>query len=70
MSWYMIILLIALYIVIWVITSVLLSRWAKNASPGRVYVGLFWPFVIVIIPLLILILAVEEIVKKYGFKEE
>jgi hypothetical protein len=66
----MIILLIALYIVMWVITSVALSRWTKSTAPGWVAVGLLWPFVIVTIPFLLLILAVEEIVKKYGFREE
>lgn len=70
MSWYMIIMLMALYIVIWVTTSVALSKWTKNASPGWVFVGLMWPFVIVTIPLLILLLVVEAIVKKYGFKED
>lgn len=70
MSWYMIILLIALYTVMWVITSVGFSRWAKNADPGWVVVGLLWPLVIATIPFMILILAVEKIVKKYGFKED
>ena len=70
MSWYVIILLIALYIVIWVITSVALSRWTKNASPGWVSLGLIWPFVIALIPFLLLIIAVEAIVKMYGFKED
>lgn len=70
MSWYMIMLLIALYIVIWVITSVALSWLTKNASPGWVYLGLIWPFIIALIPFLLLILAVEAIVQKYGFKED
>lgn len=70
MSWYMIILLIALYIVMWVITSVAFSRWMESASPGWAFVGFIWPFVIASIPLVILILAVEAIVKKYGFKED
>lgn len=70
MSWYMIILLIALYMLIWVITSVALSRLTKNASPGWVALGLIWPFVIAIIPFLLLLLAVEAIVKMYGFKED
>lgn len=50
MSWYMIILLIALYIVIWVITSVALSRRLEDASSGWVFVGFIWPFVIASIP--------------------
>lgn len=53
MSWYMIILLIALYIVMWVITSVALSRWLEDASPGCVFVGFIWPFVIASIPFII-----------------
>ena len=50
-------------------TSVMFSRWSKNASPGWVFVGAMWPLVILSSPIVALILAVDAIVKKYGYKE-
>ena len=63
MSWYWIVLLVIFYIVMWTITTIAFTRWAKNSDTGWIVVGAMWPFVAV--PLFI-----AKIVDKYGYKEE
>lgn len=70
MSWYLIALLIVFYIVMWSITTVAFTRWAKNSDPGWVAVGTIWPLVLVCVPFVAVILIVDKIVDKYGYKEE
>ena len=70
MSWYWIVLLVIFYIVMWIITAIAFTRWAKNSDAGWLVVGAVWPFVLMCIPLLAVILFVNKIVDKYGYKEE
>ena len=72
MSWYMIILFIAIYIVIWITTSITLSRlWKnKNSIDDSVLFGMIWPIIIAVAPLIILIFAIMKIVEKFGYKED
>ena len=70
MSWYLIILFIILYIVIWSITAIALSRWTKSSDPGWNALGMVWPLVLMVIPFVVVILLVEKIVNKYGYKKE
>ncbi len=70
MSWYEIVLFVIFYIVMWIITAIVLSRWSNNTNPEWVYVGLVWPFILCACPLIFLINIVGEIVNKYGYKED
>ena len=70
MSWYWIVLLIILYCIIWIATSISLSRLAKNSDFGWTGIGMVWPLVIATIPLIILIFLVGKLVEVYGGKEE
>lgn len=70
MSWYLIVLFIVFYIVMWSVTSIAFTRWAKNSDAGWLVVGLGWPLILVCIPLLAVILFVSKIVDKYGYKDE
>ena len=70
MSWYWIVLLVIFYIVMWIITTIALSRWSKNQDPEWVFVGALWPSILCICPLICLFYIIEKIVNKYGYKEE
>lgn len=70
MSWYLIVLLIILYIIMWCITAIALTRWSKNSEPGWIALGFVWPLVLTAIPFVAVILLVEKIVDIYGYKEE
>lgn len=70
MSWYLIVLLIILYIVMWSITAIALSRLTKSSDPGWNALGMVWPLVLMCIPFIAVILFVEIIVNKYGYKKE
>ena len=70
MSWYLVVLLIVFYIMMWSITAIAFTRWAKNSDPEWILLGMVWPLVLICIPLLAVILIVDKIVDKYGYKEE
>jgi len=67
MSWYWIVLLVIFYIVMWIITAIGFSRWAKNSDPGWIALGMVWPLVLVCIPIVCLICVIVE---KYAYKED
>ena len=70
MSWYLIVLLIVFYIIMWIITAIAFSRWAKSSDDGYFVMGALWPLVAMCIPLAVVVLFVKEIVDKYGYKKE
>lgn len=71
MSWYLIVLLIIFYIVMWSITTIILTRLAKSSNSELwIPFGAIWPLVLMCVPLVAVILLVEEVVDKYGYKEE
>ena len=70
MSWYLIVLFIILYIVMWCITAIALSRFAESSDPDWIVIGIAWPAVLVCVPFVAVILLVAEVVDKYGYKEE
>ena len=70
MSWYLIVLLIIFYMVMWIITTIAFTRWAKNSDAGWLLIGAVWPLTLMSIPLVAVILFVDKIVDKYGYKEE
>ena len=70
MSWYLIILLIIFYIVMWIITTVSFTRWAKNSNAGWLVAGAVWPLILIYVPFVAVIWFVAKIVDKYGYTEE
>lgn len=72
MSWYIIVLLVFLYIVIWILTSVILSRkWKKkNSIDDAVLYGMMWPIIVMVSPLILLNFVIMKIVEKFGYKED
>lgn len=72
MSWYIIVLLVFLYIVIWILTSITLSRkWKrKNSIDEATLYGMMWPFIIIGSPLVLLDFVIMKIVEKFGYKED
>ena len=70
MSWYLIVLLIILYIVMWCITAIALSRLTKSSDPEWNLFGMVWPAVLMCVPFVAVILLVAEVVDKYGYKED
>lgn len=72
MSWYIIVLLVFLYIVIWILTSVILSRkWKKkNSIDDAVLYGMMWPIIVMVSPLILLYFIIMKIVEKFGYKED
>lgn len=72
MSWYIIVLLVFLYIVIWILTSVILSRkWKrKNSVDDAVLYGMMWPIIVMVSPLILLNFVIMKIVEKFGYKED
>lgn len=72
MSWYIIVLLVFLYIVIWILTSVILSRkWKrKNSIDEATLYGMMWPIIIIGSPLILLDFVIMKIVEKFGYKED
>lgn len=71
MSWYIIVLLVFLYIVIWILTSIILSRkWKrKNSIDDATLYGMMWPFIIMGSPFIPLKFVIMKIVEKFGYKE-
>ncbi len=70
MSWYLIVLLIIFYIVMWIITTIAFARWAKSSDSGWLIIGAIWPLTFICIPLVAVILFVDKIANKYGYKEK
>lgn len=72
MSWYIIVLLVFLYIVIWILTSVILSRkWKrKNSTDDAVLYGMIWPIIVMVSPLILLNFVIMKIVERFGYKED
>ena len=72
MSWYIIVLLVFLYIVIWILTSITLSRkWKrKNSIDDATLYGMMWPFIIIGSPFIPLNFVIMRIVEKFGYKED
>ena len=69
MSWYWIVLLVIFYIVMWPITSIAFTRWAKNSDTGWLAVGALWPLILCAIPFVFTAIIIEKIVNKYGYKK-
>lgn len=71
MSWYWIISLIVFYIVMWTITAVVVSRLTEcDIRENCVIIGIFWPIVLLWVPILVIAFFIGNIVEKYGYKEE
>lgn len=70
MSWYLIVLLIIFYIVMWIITTIAFTLWAKSTDPEWLLVGALWPLTLICIPFVAVILLISKIVDKYGYREE
>lgn len=72
MSWYIIVLLVFMYIVIWILTSVILSRkWKrKNSTDDAALYGMMWPIIVMVSPLILLNFVIMKIVERFGYKED
>ncbi len=70
MNWYLIVLLVVFYIMMWIITAIAFTRWAKNSDAKWLVAGAVWPLFLTYVPLAAIIWLVVKIVDKYGYKEE
>lgn len=71
MSWYWIVLIGAFYVLLSAVTCVVLSR-ATKITDGELIVslGIFWPLLVIALPIIMLIILLEKLVDKYGYKEK
>ena len=71
MSWYWIILIVVCYVLLSAVTCIVLSRVAKITDEYiTVLSGIFWPLVVILLPITMLMILLYEIVDRYGYKEE
>ena len=71
MSWYWIILIVVCYVLLSAVTCIVLSRVAKITDECiTVLSGIFWPLVVILLPITMLMILLYEIVDRYGYKEE
>lgn len=71
MSWYWIVLIVIGYVLLSAVTGIILSRVAKcTDSMINVSFGLFWPLVVILLPIVMLIILLDKIVDRYGYKED
>ena len=71
MSWYWIFLIVVCYVLLSAVTCIIFSRVAKDTDDGTsVLVGMFWPLIVILLPIILLIILLCAIVDKYGYKEE
>ncbi len=71
MSWYWIVLIVVCYVFLSAVTGIISSRIMKSADSGMsVLFGIFWPLLIILLPIIMLIILLYEIVDKYGYKEK
>ena len=71
MSWYWIVLIVVCYVLLSAVTGIVLSRVAKDAESGLiVLIGMFWPLIVISLPIMVLIILLYEIVDKYRYKED
>ena len=54
----------------WSITTIILTRLAKNSDPEWIAFGMVWPLLLMGVPFMVVTLFVIKIVDKYGYKEE
>lgn len=71
MSWYWIVLIFVCYVLLSAVTCIVLSIVTKNTDDSIIVLfGMFWPLVVLLLPIITLILLLYEIVDRYGYKEE
>ena len=71
MAWYWIVLIVVCYVLLSIVTCLVLSKVAKDAETGLIVLfGIFWPLVIMSLPLIMFVMLLFEIVDKYSYKEE
>ncbi len=71
MSWYWIILIFVCYVLLSAVTCIVLSIVTKNTDDSIIVLfGMFWPLVVILLPVIMLIILLYEIVDRYGYKEE
>lgn len=71
MSWYWIVLIVVCYILLSVVTCLVFSRVAKNTENEVIVLsGIFWPLVVISLPIIMLVILLYKIVDEYKYKEE
>lgn len=71
MSWYWIVLIFVCYVLLSAVTCIVLSIVTKNTDDSIIVLfGMFWPLVVLLLPIVTLILLLYEIVDRYGYREE
>ena len=71
MSWYWIVLIVIGYILLSAVACVVLSRTMKTTDNAIIVLfGMFWPLFIISLPIIILMILLNKIIDKYGYKEE
>ena len=68
MAWYWIILIILGYIIMWAVTSIILSRIFHDNSGASECFGVLWPIALPVIPLVLLRILIGKLVEKFGYK--
>ena len=71
MSWYWIVLIVICYALLSTIICVVLSKVAKSLDDGIiVLIAMFWPLVIMLLPVIMLIILLYEIVDKCRYNKD
>ena len=68
MNWYWIVLIVIGYICVWIVSSIIISRALKiNDSYLCTSVGLFWPIIIMVSPIILLYYGVMYVFNKFKY---
>lgn len=70
MSWYWIVLIVVCYVLLSAVTCIIFSRVAKTNDEIIVLFGIFWPLIVILLPIILLIILLDKIVDKYRYGEE
>lgn len=70
MSWFWIVLIVVCYALLSTTICMVLSKVAKSLDDGIiVLIAMFWPLIIILLPVIILIIVLYEIVDKCRYNE-
>lgn len=68
MNWYWIVLIVIGYICVWIVSSIIISRVIKSDdSYVCTLAGLFWPIIIVVSPIFLLLCGVTYVFDKFKY---
>jgi len=68
MNWYWIVLIVIGYICVWIVSSIIISRALKiDDSYICTGAGLFWPIMIVLSPIILLLCGVMYVLDKFKY---